>query len=207
MSEIQPLLDLLGAKHGWVAAAVAWIGALRLALKPFGAGVARFVAAAVEFCRVAGPGEVSWMDRVMHSVPYRMLAFLVDYVASVKLPLRAGDARPPTVPPVALMAILGALLWCAVASPPAVPPIGSTEFWRDPRVQPQAGDEVADVSVHPTVTYRVVSRYWGLVTWEELGRPGRHVMDLNEWRAWTQGIWPAGPFYPVRPAYPKQEVE
>jgi hypothetical protein len=38
--------------------------------------------------------EAHWLDRIMRSAPYRLAAFLVDYVASVKLPLRAHEDAP-----------------------------------------------------------------------------------------------------------------
>jgi hypothetical protein len=87
-SELQLLLDTLQGDHGWIAAIGVWIGALRVALKPFGAQITSLLDRAIERARETDDTEDDqFILRVISSRWYRVLAFLLDLLASVKLPL------------------------------------------------------------------------------------------------------------------------
>lgn len=116
MSELQPLLDLLSGKISWLATALAWIGALRLVAKPVSAAVqtafSKLVAKAIE---TPEPEDDELVGKLIRSWPYRILAFLVDWIASVKLPtsdsLRqaiANEDKPG--PPIVLWLLCGCLV-------------------------------------------------------------------------------------------------
>lgn len=87
MNELQPLIDLLSGKFGWLSTVFAWMGAMRVAAKPISAvlqdGAAKFIASAIE-------SESDDDDRLAASIlgsrTYRLLAFVLDWVASIKLP-------------------------------------------------------------------------------------------------------------------------
>jgi hypothetical protein len=92
--QIQPLLNLLTGKLGWLPTVVTWIGAARLAMKFFSAKLqakltARMVAA------VTGPDpeeERDW-ETVLGKRWYRLVNFAVDLAFSVKLPTLADFLR------------------------------------------------------------------------------------------------------------------
>jgi len=84
----QPLLDTLAARHGWVVCAVTWVGALRTAFKPVSGKIGRYLDRAV--ARVAeteDPADDLVLQRMLSSRWYRVLAFTLDLIASIKLPL------------------------------------------------------------------------------------------------------------------------
>lgn len=79
MNEIQPLLDALTAKHGWIATIVTWTGLLRYAAHPFGA----WLQTAMSKLIVNDPEAAV---KFTTCKTYRVTAFLVDLICSVKLP-------------------------------------------------------------------------------------------------------------------------
>jgi hypothetical protein len=88
ISLFQPLLDTLTAQHGWMVCALAWIGALRTAFKPVSGRIAGYLERAI--ARVAetdDPADDLVLQRMLGSKWYRALAFGLDLVASIKLPL------------------------------------------------------------------------------------------------------------------------
>lgn len=81
MNELQPLLELLEGKYGWLGSALAWMGALRLA--------AKFISNRLQSAMtriVASKADPEFLAVVLNNKGYRLAAFLVDLFASVKLP-------------------------------------------------------------------------------------------------------------------------
>jgi hypothetical protein len=84
------LLDTWSAKHGWLAAALTWIGTARVAFKLISGKLEEAIHAFVEFSVSTKDADaVDRLNTVFASRTYRLLAFLTDYIASVKLPLQA----------------------------------------------------------------------------------------------------------------------
>ncbi len=87
MNEIKPLLDLLGGEQGWPAQVVTWIGALRLAAKPFGTWIqGLFTTLVAKVLETPEPEDDALVLGILKSWPYRLLSFLVDWLTSIKLP-------------------------------------------------------------------------------------------------------------------------
>lgn len=136
MSELQPLLDLLGGKISWLATALAWIGALRLVAKPVSAWVqsafSKLVAKTIETPEVDDDALVA---KLISSWPYRVLSFLVDWIASVKLPttetLQTAAAARKGTPPI-VVALLCAIL--AIGAGGCFSGCGSAPVTREARV-------------------------------------------------------------------------
>lgn len=85
MEEIQPLLNALSAEHGWIAAFVSWMGIFRCASKPVGTqlqvGLSKLIANAPD-----------WAVKLTGNVVYKVFAFLIDWLCSVKLPSQSSVA-------------------------------------------------------------------------------------------------------------------
>lgn len=87
---ISGLLDTYSAKHGWLAATLTWIGTARVVFKVISGKLEEAIHAFVEFSvSIKDADAVDRIDRLFASRTYRLLAFLTDYIASVKLPLQA----------------------------------------------------------------------------------------------------------------------
>lgn len=87
MNEIQPIIDWLQKDYPWIATVVVVMGFARLLAKPISGwlqGVFSKLAAFVE--RTPETDDNEWLHKVLASVSYRMFAFLVDLILSVKLP-------------------------------------------------------------------------------------------------------------------------
>ena len=89
---IQQVIAVLGGDQGWVARVVAWMGTLRLVSKLFSTHLENFLTAAC-----AASADDPWfrrkLQRILASRPYKVLAFLVDYFLSIKLP--KNEKSPP----------------------------------------------------------------------------------------------------------------
>lgn len=87
MSELQPLIDLLAGKYGGLATVFTWMGAMRVAAKPISAvlqeGFSKAIAQAVDS---DDDGDDKLVQAILGSRAYRLCAFLLDWIASVKLP-------------------------------------------------------------------------------------------------------------------------
>jgi hypothetical protein len=98
-SQIQPLLDLLSGHAGWLPQALVWIGALRLALRFFNERLLAWLTvklAAAAQCP-GGDADTVW-HRVLGSKSYRVFAFTIDLLFSIKLPSLAdylAELAPP----------------------------------------------------------------------------------------------------------------
>lgn len=87
---IAGLLDTYTAKHGWLAAALTWIGTARVVFKIVSGKLEEAIQAFVEFSiNIKDADAVERINAIFASRTYRVLAFLADYIASVKLPLQA----------------------------------------------------------------------------------------------------------------------
>jgi hypothetical protein len=118
MNEIQPIIDWVQAKYPWAATLVMVMGFARLLAKPISGwlqGMFSKLAAFVE--RTPETDDDEWLRRVLASVPYRVLAFIVDLILSVKLPTSdtvevalvkaAEERRGLNVPLVLLVGLMG----------------------------------------------------------------------------------------------------
>lgn len=87
MNEINDLLNVLGANHGWVPAAVAWIGAMRLALKPFASAIqSKVMLVLVRIAESKEQDDDAWLESKLCHRGYRALVIAADVLASIKLP-------------------------------------------------------------------------------------------------------------------------
>lgn len=90
MPDLKPLLTLLGGRIGWLPAAVAWMGAIRIVLKPFSARIqAALTAKVAAAVKSPDPADLQFIDGVLQAKWYRLTAFALDMVASFKLPTHA----------------------------------------------------------------------------------------------------------------------
>lgn len=96
---IAGLLDTWSAKHGWLAAALTWIGTARVVFKLISGKLEEAIHAFVEFSISTKDADaVERLNAVFASRIYRLLAFLTDYIASVKLPLQARTCQTMNIP-------------------------------------------------------------------------------------------------------------
>lgn len=80
---------LLGPKASvWLTAICAWVGAFRLLMKPFSAWLLSLVQKGIDYViATKDTDDDAFVERLLRARWYRALAFLLDYVCSVKLPL------------------------------------------------------------------------------------------------------------------------
>jgi hypothetical protein len=91
MNELQPLMDLLGEHQALVLKVATFVGLARLLMKPISALIQKlFTAAAAHVAGTPEEDDDALLLRVLKSTPYRVGAFLVDYLASTKLPTAAA---------------------------------------------------------------------------------------------------------------------
>lgn len=80
-------MNLLTGKLGWLSALITWMGAIRLAMKPFSAGFqARLTARMAEAANSQDPDEGHDWEAILRSRVYRVTAFFLDLVFSFKVP-------------------------------------------------------------------------------------------------------------------------
>lgn len=95
MEHLQPLLDLLTARHGWLPAALGWMSALRLACKPISIWLQGALTELFAFVQATNESEDDeFVDAMLRARWYRVLAFLLDLLASVKLPTALPNPNP-----------------------------------------------------------------------------------------------------------------
>ena len=93
--ELQALLDTLAGQHGGLSAGLAWIAALRVSLKPFSIQISSVLDRAVNrACQTDDTDDDQFILRIFSARWYRVLAFLLDLLASVKLPLSICNNPP-----------------------------------------------------------------------------------------------------------------
>lgn len=93
MNELQPLIDLISAKHGWVSAIPVWIGGImtlsRILVKPFNSKLQDSLTGVIANAAKNKEDAQWWHDRVLSKGWYRAGAFFSDLILSVKLPSHA----------------------------------------------------------------------------------------------------------------------
>lgn len=98
MSEAQPILDLLLAKVPWLVHVATCIGFARLALKPGANWIKSAITWAYERAITTSDTlDDHWIEVLVATPIYRQLAWLLDFLCSVKLPL-AGDLFAKNTP-------------------------------------------------------------------------------------------------------------
>jgi hypothetical protein len=78
---VQPVVDTLLGKYGWLAAVVAGIGALRIVFKPLMLALESYVAA------TKGADAVARLQQFESGPVFKVIAVVLDFGASVKLPV------------------------------------------------------------------------------------------------------------------------
>ena len=78
-SELEFLWWHMRGDFGWLMAAISWVTALRLGLKPINKFMEAYISS-----RPAT--QTKWAQFILGSALWGFIAFLVDYLASVKLP-------------------------------------------------------------------------------------------------------------------------
>ena len=81
--ELQYWLRCLSGEYGWLIAISMWPTVLRMSLKP----IQKFLTSALEGL---GPDDGAWASRILGSRAWRTFVWLVDYIASVKLPVKTS---------------------------------------------------------------------------------------------------------------------
>lgn len=95
----QPLIVDLAQQHPWLISALAVIASLRLVFKPIMSALALYVRS------TPSTADDALLDRVEHSRAYRIAAWLLDYLGSIKVgpqrsaPPPAGSAHVETTWP------------------------------------------------------------------------------------------------------------
>ena len=103
--ELEFLWYHMRGDFGLLMAVISWVTAARLVFKP----VTQFLQS---YITQAGEADGKWATRVLESGGYKFIAFLLDYLASVKLPTRAktgatallkrNGAALPVFPPLSI---------------------------------------------------------------------------------------------------------
>jgi hypothetical protein len=89
---LQPLVDGLAGKYGWITTVILVIGCLRVLFKP--------VMLAIESYVKQTPGEAddARIAKFEAGVVYKAIAFVLDFGASIKLPLVTPSTKPEEKP-------------------------------------------------------------------------------------------------------------
>jgi hypothetical protein len=78
-SELEFLWWHMRGDFGWLMATISWITALRLGLKPINKFMESYIAS-------RPTAQTRWAQVILGSAAWGFVVFLVDYLASVKLP-------------------------------------------------------------------------------------------------------------------------
>ena len=93
MSELQPILDLLSGKSGWVATALTWIAALKTASTLIETRVAHFLADRLnDIAATESEDDDKYLRWLFEKPAYKMTAFVLRLVG-VRLPTLADLER------------------------------------------------------------------------------------------------------------------
>lgn len=88
-NELNQLLALLGGDNGTLAQVIAWIGAARVPLKIFSGKLQNAMERAISrVTETEDPEDDELVAGILSSKPYRIGAFVLDWIFSVKLPLK-----------------------------------------------------------------------------------------------------------------------
>jgi hypothetical protein len=92
--EINQLISLLGGDDGRAAQIVAWMGTARLFAKLFSSWLQQAAERAIAIVTATDdPYDDKLVARLFTSKPYRIIAFVVDWIISIKLPLRLDNRK------------------------------------------------------------------------------------------------------------------
>jgi hypothetical protein len=83
VNALQPLLDGLAGKYGWLTTVILCVGSLRILCKP--------LMLALENALRSDPEKLARLQKFEAGPVYKTLAFILDLGASIKLPL----VKPP----------------------------------------------------------------------------------------------------------------
>lgn len=99
-------LTFLTGKFPWIAGVLTWVLMLRLVAKPVSGWLQGLATKALLY--VQGTPETdddAWIENILKSKAYRVVAFLVDWTTSIKMPTSASIAKvvtdepkPPVIP-------------------------------------------------------------------------------------------------------------
>ena len=91
----QPFIVGLAAKYPWLVSLLAVVATLRLVFKPIMSAVEAYVKS------TPGTGDDEWVAKAQHSPAFRVFAWLLDYLGSVKVgpQFTAKPSAAPTTPP------------------------------------------------------------------------------------------------------------
>lgn len=88
MNEFDVLIASLKGEFGYTLAFTSWVTCLRI--------VFSFINTKLkEFAEEALPSEQAWIQNMLNSLPWRLVAFTVNMLCSIKLPTTAR--KPPTL--------------------------------------------------------------------------------------------------------------
>jgi hypothetical protein len=83
LAVLAPIISGLAGQYGLLAQVLMWIGMLRLIMKP----IMTCIQAVVDVTPTTKDNEI--LNGILNSIPYKVLSFLFDLVASLKLPKAA----------------------------------------------------------------------------------------------------------------------
>lgn len=90
MTELQPLFDLLSAKHGWISAIPVWVSmftlVMRVIVKPFNERLQTSLTETLARAKSDPETARWWHDKILSRSWYRVGAFLMAVFTSVNLP-------------------------------------------------------------------------------------------------------------------------
>ncbi|MBC8095741.1 MAG: hypothetical protein H7Y43_08005 [Akkermansiaceae bacterium] len=90
MTELQPLLNLLGGKLGWLPAATAWLLAIQTAMKFINSRLQAFLTERMaNIAASESSDDDEYFGAFLQRGWYRKLAFVLDLVFRLKLPTYA----------------------------------------------------------------------------------------------------------------------
>lgn len=107
--QITQVTALLGGHFGWIAATLGWIAAARIAMKPWSLKLQSWLSGIINYV-VDSPeqDDDTLLGKILSSRAYRIAAFAVDALLSVKLPTSQTlvDAEKAKLPPVSIILVL-----------------------------------------------------------------------------------------------------
>ena len=106
---LQPFIDAMQGEQGIVLQISAWMVALRTGFKPFSARLQLYLERIVSYVHeTPETDDDKLLQRVLSSRAYRVLAFAIDFLASIKLP-RAAVPSTPSTPSILAPLLIAAL--------------------------------------------------------------------------------------------------
>ncbi len=92
MEQVQPLIHVLEGRFGWLPALMAWMSAVRLSVKPFNEKLQSKLTDLMAKDANDPQSERDW-ETLLHKRWYRLSAFALDLIFSVKLPTHVDLTR------------------------------------------------------------------------------------------------------------------